>query len=100
MFAGLWNENLSTLDDLLHVAVYDLQIIVSELETQKNGVQGIIDFENFSLRKVRDVTPSYAKKLASLVQVSVIGINAMDETISVIYHYRVLFPWRLKECIW
>ena len=66
---GIWRDDLSTLEDILRVAIHDFQIMVSDIETQKNGLVAIIDFKNFGMAKMKDMTPVFLKKVAILLQV-------------------------------
>jgi len=65
---GIWRDDLSTLEDILRVAIHDFQIMVSDIETQKNGLVAIIDFKNFGMAKMKDMTPVFLKKVAILLQ--------------------------------
>lgn len=46
-----------------------LQRVIAEVENQAKGVVLILDFKNFSIFQVRQLTPSFGKKLTDLVQV-------------------------------
>jgi len=65
---GAWRDDLSTLEDVLRVAIHDFQIMISDIGTQENGLVAIIDFKNFGMGKMKDMTPIYLKKLAVLLQ--------------------------------
>lgn len=66
---GIWREDLSPLQDLLRVAIYDFKIMISDTGSQKNGLVAILDFKNFGMSKMKDMTPVFLKKLALLLQV-------------------------------
>ena len=57
------------MEDVLRVAIHDFQIMISDIGTQENGLVAIIDFKNFGMGKMKDMTPIYLKKLAVLLQV-------------------------------
>lgn len=65
---GIWREDLSPLQDLLRVAIYDFKIMISDTGSQKNGLVAILDFKNFGMSKMKDMTPVFLKKLALLLQ--------------------------------
>ena len=66
---GLWREDMSTLDDLFRCSVYDFQNLASELDTQVSGLVIVFDFHDFTMDKMRNLTPSRLKVVADLVQV-------------------------------
>ena len=66
---GEWVPKISTLDDIFRCNVYYLRRLASDLETQFKGIVAIVDLKNLEVHHVRHVTPSYAKKVAALIQV-------------------------------
>jgi len=66
--AGQWNPKISTSDDVFRCNVFCLQRLASDSETQIKGIVSIVDLKNLGIHHVRHVTPSYAKKIASLIQ--------------------------------
>lgn len=66
--AGEWVPKVSTLDDIFRCNVYYLRRLASDLETQFKGIVAIVDLKNLGVHHVRHVTPSYAKKVAALIQ--------------------------------
>jgi retinaldehyde-binding protein 1 len=68
-FVGNWDVNQISLEDVYRTVVFCFQRMVSEIETQSNGVVIILDFQDFALHQIRHFTPSFVKKVANLVQV-------------------------------
>ena len=66
---GLWTPKVTTLDDIFRCNVFYLRRLASDLETQFKGIVAIVDLKNLGIHHVRQVTPSYAKKVAALIQV-------------------------------
>lgn len=66
--AGLWTPKVTTLDDIFRCNVFYLRRLASDLETQFKGIVAIVDLKNLGIHHVRQVTPSYAKKVAALIQ--------------------------------
>jgi hypothetical protein len=55
--------------------------MVSEIETQTNGIVVVLDFKNFTLHKVRQFTPPLIKTMVDTVQVKfnvLIGLNKFE----------------------
>jgi len=66
LWTGRWNPSEITLDDIFRCNLYCLETLACDPYTQRNGIIIIVDFEGHGLHHVRQLTPSYAKKFASL----------------------------------
>ena len=67
-----WNPSEITLDDIFRCNLFSLQQLASDPEIHRNGIDIIVDFQGHGLHHVRQLTPSYAKKFASLFVVCAI----------------------------
>ena len=67
---GQWNPSVCSLDDFFHCAIYCFQILAADCETQIKGIAIIFDFNGFALHQARCITPGFAKKMASVLQVT------------------------------
>lgn len=56
-------------EDLLRVFTYDLHLGASDADNLGRGTVGIADFKDFSIRKMKGLTPSLVKTIAELLQV-------------------------------
>nr|CAH0099877.1 unnamed protein product [Daphnia galeata] len=78
-----WDVNQISLEDVYRTVVFCFQRMVSEIETQSNGVVIILDFQDFALHQIRHFTPSFVKKVANLVQdvfpIRLKGIHIVNE---------------------
>jgi len=65
---GHWKDDLCSWEDLLRVFTYDLHLGASDADNQGRGTVGIADFKDFSIRKMKGLTPSLVKTIAELLQ--------------------------------
>jgi hypothetical protein len=80
-FLGNWDTRICTLEDIFRTVVFCFQRMVSEIETQTNGIVVVLDFKNFTLHKVRQFTPPLIKTMVDTVQVKfnvLIGLNKFE----------------------
>lgn len=68
-FQGDWDPRVCCLEDVFRTVVFCFQRMVSEIETQTNGIVVILDFKDFTLHKVKQFTPPLIKTMADTVQV-------------------------------
>lgn len=64
-----WDPRTWCLDDMVLALVFCFQRMVSEVETQTNGIVVIVDVKDLALHHVRQFTPSMVKKIANITQV-------------------------------
>lgn len=65
---GRWRDDLCSLEDVVRVCLHDLQISLCHISTQTAGGVCIIDFKNFGIRKMKDMTPAYLGVLINILQ--------------------------------
>jgi len=68
---GRWRDDLCSLEDVLRVCIHDLQIVLSSAcdpTTQSEDGVCVIDFKNFGVKKMKDMTPSYLKLGIKMLQ--------------------------------
>lgn len=68
-FVGGWDNSVCSLEDAFRAFVYCFQRAIAEEETQTNGIVLILDFKDFTLRQIAQITPSFIRKIAALIQV-------------------------------
>jgi len=66
--SGRWRDDLCSLEDVIRVCIHDLQAVVSDPTTQTAGGICVIDFKDFGMRKMKDMTPSYLKAFLGVLQ--------------------------------
>uniref|UniRef100_A0A8W4FCD5 Alpha-tocopherol transfer protein n=1 Tax=Sus scrofa TaxID=9823 RepID=A0A8W4FCD5_PIG len=83
-----WNPNVFTAYDVFRVSLITSELIVQEVETQRNGIKAIFDLEGWHFSHAFQITPSVAKKIAAVLTDSfplkVRGIHLINEPI--IFH--------------
>lgn len=71
-----WESETCSLEEVFRGIVFCFQLMTSEEDTQRRGIVVIIDMKDFGLRQVRNVTPSFLKKLADLANVPNLNYKA------------------------
>nr|3W67_A Chain A, Alpha-tocopherol transfer protein [Mus musculus]3W67_B Chain B, Alpha-tocopherol transfer protein [Mus musculus]3W67_C Chain C, Alpha-tocopherol transfer protein [Mus musculus]3W67_D Chain D, Alpha-tocopherol transfer protein [Mus musculus]3W68_A Chain A, Alpha-tocopherol transfer protein [Mus musculus]3W68_B Chain B, Alpha-tocopherol transfer protein [Mus musculus]3W68_C Chain C, Alpha-tocopherol transfer protein [Mus musculus]3W68_D Chain D, Alpha-tocopherol transfer protein [M len=83
-----WDPKVFTAYDVFRVSLITSELIVQEVETQRNGVKAIFDLEGWQVSHAFQITPSVAKKIAAVLTDSfplkVRGIHLINEP--VIFH--------------
>lgn len=83
-----WDPKVFTAYDVFRVSLITSELIVQEVETQRNGVKAIFDLEGWQISHAFQITPSVAKKIAAVLTDSfplkVRGIHLINEP--VIFH--------------
>ncbi|XP_046464254.1 alpha-tocopherol transfer protein-like [Daphnia pulex] len=78
-----WDPRICCLEDVFRTVVFCFQRMMSEIETQTNGIVVILDFKDFTLYKVKQFTPSLIKTIADTVQdvfpIRLQGIHILNE---------------------
>jgi len=65
---GRWRDDLCSLEDVFRVCIHDLHTVVCDTTTQSAGGVCVIDFKNFGVKKMKDMTPNYLKILINIMQ--------------------------------
>ncbi|XP_046656844.1 alpha-tocopherol transfer protein-like [Daphnia pulicaria] len=78
-----WDLRSCSLEDIMSAVVFCFQRMVSETETQTNGIVAIIDVKDFALQHLRQFTPPLIKVIAETVQnvfpIRLKGIHVLHE---------------------
>ncbi|XP_023364309.1 alpha-tocopherol transfer protein isoform X2 [Otolemur garnettii] len=72
-----WNPKVFTAYDVFRVSLITSELIVQEVETQRNGIKAIFDLEGWQFSHAFQITPSVAKKIAAVLTVR--GIHLINE---------------------
>ncbi|XP_072874753.1 alpha-tocopherol transfer protein isoform X3 [Chlorocebus sabaeus] len=101
-----WDPKVFTAYDVFRVSLITSELIVREVETQRNGIKAIFDLEGWQFSHAFQITPSVAKKIAAVLTDSfplkVRGIHLINEP--VIFHavFSMIKPFlteKIKERI-
>uniref|UniRef100_A0A8C9EV28 Alpha tocopherol transfer protein n=1 Tax=Pavo cristatus TaxID=9049 RepID=A0A8C9EV28_PAVCR len=81
--SGQWDPTLFTAYDVFRVSLITSELIVKEIETQRNGVKAIFDLEGWRFAHAFQISPAVAKKIAAVLTDSfplkVRGIHLINE---------------------
>lgn len=101
-----WDPKVFTAYDVFRLSLITSELIVQEVETQRNGIKTIFDLEAWNFSHAFQITPSVAKKIAAVLTDSfplkVRGIHLINEPI--IFHavFSMIKPFlteKIKERI-
>lgn len=70
-FLAHWDPKVFTAYDVFRVSLITSELIVQEVETQRNGIKAIFDLEGWQFSHAFQMTPYVAKKIAAVLTVSV-----------------------------
>lgn len=70
-FLAHWDPKVFTAYDVFRVSLITSELIVQEVETQRNGIKAVFDLEGWQFSHAFQMTPSVAKKIAAVLTVSV-----------------------------
>ncbi|RLW12982.1 hypothetical protein DV515_00000290 [Chloebia gouldiae] len=80
---GQWDPSLFTAYDVFRVSLITSELIVKEIETQRNGVKAIFDLQGWRFSHAFQISPAVAKKIAAVLTDSfplkVRGIHLINE---------------------
>ncbi|XP_063249433.1 alpha-tocopherol transfer protein isoform X1 [Prinia subflava] len=80
---GQWDPSLFTAYDVFRVSLITSELIVKEIETQRNGVKAIFDLQGLRFAHAFQISPAVAKKIAAVLTDSfplkVRGIHLINE---------------------
>lgn len=68
--SGQWDPSLFTAYDVFRVSLITSELIVQEIETQRNGVKVIFDLQGWQFAHAFQISPAVAKKIAAVLTVS------------------------------
>lgn len=68
--SGQWDPTLFTAYDVFRVSLITSELIVKEIETQRNGVKTIFDLQGWRFAHAFQISPAVAKKIAAVLTVS------------------------------
>uniref|UniRef100_A0A663E9I4 Alpha tocopherol transfer protein n=1 Tax=Aquila chrysaetos chrysaetos TaxID=223781 RepID=A0A663E9I4_AQUCH len=64
---GQWDPKLFTAYDVFRVSLITSELIVKEIETQRNGVKAIFDLQGWRFAHAFQISPAVAKKIAGVL---------------------------------
>ncbi|MGH0143934.1 UNVERIFIED_CONTAM: hypothetical protein FKN15_002012 [Acipenser sinensis] len=67
---GQWNPKHHTAYEVFRVSLITSELIVQEIETQRNGLKAIFDLQGWQFSHALQITPSLAKKMSAVLTVS------------------------------
>ncbi|XP_053415616.1 alpha-tocopherol transfer protein isoform X2 [Nycticebus coucang] len=78
-----WDPKVFTAYDVFRVSLITSELIVQEVETQRNGIKAIFDLEGWQFSHAFQISPSVAKQIAAVLTDSfplkVRGIHLINE---------------------
>ncbi|NXC37857.1 TTPA protein, partial [Penelope pileata] len=78
-----WDPKLFTAYDVFRVSLITSELIVKEIETQRNGIKAIFDLQGWRFAHAFQISPAVAKKIAAVLTDSfplkVRGIHLINE---------------------
>ncbi|KAM9626580.1 alpha-tocopherol transfer protein isoform 2-T2 [Trichechus inunguis] len=84
-----WDPKVYTAYDAFRVSLIASELIVREVETQRNGVKAVFDLEGWQFSHAIQITPSIAKKIAAVVTIHMHGTNYKQ---SLLQHFPDILP--------
>lgn len=69
-FLAHWDPKVFTAYDVFRVSLIASELIVQEVETQRNGIKTLFDLKGWQFSHAFQITPSVAKKIAAVLTVS------------------------------
>ncbi|XP_030301467.1 alpha-tocopherol transfer protein isoform X2 [Calypte anna] len=72
---GHWDPKLFTAYDVFRVSLITSELIVKEIESQRNGVKVIFDLQGWRFAHAFQISPAVAKKIAAVLTVHMHGSN-------------------------
>ncbi|NXK88697.1 TTPA protein, partial [Formicarius rufipectus] len=101
---GQWDPSLFTAYDVFRVSLITSELIVKEIETQRNGVKVIFDLQGWQFAHAFQISPTVAKKIAAVLTDSfplkVRGIHLINEPLFFYPVFALIRPFlteKIKE---
>uniref|UniRef100_A0A2K6FJU1 Alpha tocopherol transfer protein n=1 Tax=Propithecus coquereli TaxID=379532 RepID=A0A2K6FJU1_PROCO len=84
-----WDPKVFTAYDVFRVSLITSELIVQEVETQRNGIKAIFDMEGWQVSHAFQITPSVAKKIAAVLTIHMHGDNYKQ---TLLQHFPDILP--------
>ncbi|XP_008521966.1 alpha-tocopherol transfer protein isoform X1 [Equus przewalskii] len=84
-----WDPKVFTAYDVFRVSLITSELIVQEVETQRNGIKAIFDLEGWQFSHAFQMTPYVAKKIAAVLTIHMHGNNYKE---SLLQHFPDILP--------
>lgn len=68
-YSGRWDPKMFTAYDVFRVSLITSELIVKEIETQRNGVKAIFDLQGWRFAHAFQISPTVAKRIAAVLTV-------------------------------
>ncbi|XP_027750117.1 alpha-tocopherol transfer protein [Empidonax traillii] len=101
---GQWDPNEFTVYDVFRVSLITSELVVKEIETQRNGVKAIFDLQGWRFAHAFQISPAVAKKIAAVLTDSfplkVRGIHLINEPLFFYPVFALIKPFlteKIKE---
>ncbi|NWQ73112.1 TTPA protein, partial [Columbina picui] len=98
---GQWDPSLFTAYDVFRVSLITSELIVKEIETQRNGVKAIFDLQGWRFAHAFQISPAVAKKIAAVLTDSfplkVRGIHFINEPLFFHPVYALIKPFLTEK---
>ncbi|KGL82031.1 Alpha-tocopherol transfer protein, partial [Tinamus guttatus] len=98
---GQWDPNLFTVYEVFRVSLITSELIVKEIETQRNGVKAIFDLQGWRFAHAFQISPAVAKKIAAVLTDSfplkVRGIHFINEPLFFHPVYALIKPFLTEK---
>ncbi|XP_053104517.1 alpha-tocopherol transfer protein isoform X2 [Hemicordylus capensis] len=70
-----WDPKLFTAFEVFRVSLMTSELIVREIDTQRNGVKVIFDLEGWRFAHAFQISPTVAKRIAAVIMIHMHGYN-------------------------
>ncbi|XP_072460784.1 alpha-tocopherol transfer protein isoform X3 [Notamacropus eugenii] len=70
-----WDPKIFTAYDVFRVSLITSELIVKEVDTQRNGIKAIFDLEGWQFSHAFQISPSVSKKIAAVLTIHMHGSN-------------------------
>ncbi|XP_045311088.1 alpha-tocopherol transfer protein isoform X3 [Leopardus geoffroyi] len=86
-----WDPKVFTAYDVFRVSLITSELIVEEVETQRNGIKAVFDLEGWQFSHAFQITPSVAKKIAAVLTER-IHMHGNNYKQSLLQHFPDILP--------
>ncbi|XP_066235076.1 alpha-tocopherol transfer protein isoform X2 [Saccopteryx leptura] len=70
-----WDPKVFTAYDVFRLSLITSELLVQDVETQRNGIKAVFDLEGWHFSHAFQITPSVAKKIAAVLTIHMHGTN-------------------------
>ncbi|XP_033855033.1 alpha-tocopherol transfer protein isoform X2 [Acipenser ruthenus] len=88
---GQWNPTHHTAYEVFRVSLITSELIVQEIETQRNGLKAIFDLQGWRFSHALQITPSLAKKMSAVLTIHLHG-STYEQTLCQHFPANILPP--------